>query len=137
MMLSMQDDQQPETPLGDLLPLRVMIVLARNGIHTVEGVQRAYPYELLEFRGIGMVRLRQIENALFPGKSYNLQLVYPPAHLIKGSSFNGALSPRTIRALARAGITTVEQLQAMKPKDLLKIQGLGVIKLREIERLFF
>lgn len=136
-MLSMPDEQQPETPLGDLLPLRVKIVLAKNGIHTVEGVQRAYPHELLKFRGMGMIRLRQIETALFPGKSYYLELGHAPAHHVKGSSLNGPLSPKTVRALARAGITTVEQLRAMKPKDLLKIQGLGVYKLREIERVLF
>ena len=137
MILSMQDDPQPETPLGDLLPPRVKIVLEKNGIHTVEDVQRAYPNRLLKMRGIGMLRFKQIEVVLFPGESFTPERVSSPIRHIKGSSLNGVLSPGTVRILAGGGVTTVEKLVAMEPEQLLKIHGLGVGKLREIERVFF
>ncbi len=137
MMRSMPDEQQPETPLRDLLPAYVTHVLAKNGIHTVEAVRRAYPHELLKLRGMGMLRFKQIEKAFFPGKSFEPVLARRPIRHIKGSSLNGLLTPETVQALARDGIMTAEQLCAMEPKDLLKIRGLGFVKLREIERLFF
>ncbi|MCS4292731.1 DNA repair protein RadC [Comamonas sp. BIGb0152] len=133
----MPDEQQSETPLGDLLPSYVTRVLAKNGVHSVEGVKRAYPNELLKMHGIAMLRFRQIEAVFFPGQTFTPAQVLSPLRHISGASLNEPLSPVTVRALARGGITSVEQLQAMKPKDLLKIQGLGVIKLREIERVFF
>jgi len=70
----MLDDTPPrslETPLGDLLPLRVKALLQKNGIHTVEDVRKAYPHALLKFRGIGMSKFRQIEAAFFPGKKFD------------------------------------------------------------------
>lgn len=88
-------------------------------------------------RGMGMLRFIQIETALFPGKPYNLELAYTPARHVKGSSLNGPLSPRIVRTLARAGITTVEELRATDLKQLLKIEGLGMVMLRDIERVFF
>ena len=136
-MLSMPDEQQPETPLGDLLPPRVTGILQKNGIHTVEAVRRAYPHQLLKMRGMGMHQFKKIETALFPGNSYNLDLVYTPACYVKGSSLNGPLSPRTVRALARAGITTVEELRATDLKQLLKTEGFGMVMLREIENVYF
>lgn len=137
MMLNMQEDQQPETPLGDLLPLRVKAVLQRNGIHTVEALHRAYPHQLLKMWGMGMFRLKQIEAVFFSGKSFTPARIYSPIRHIKGTSLNGALSPATVQVLSRAGVTTVEQLKAMEPKELLAIRGLGVHKLREIESVFF
>ena len=122
-----------ETPLGDQLPLRVRTILERNGIHTIEGVRSAYPNELLKMRGMGMFRFKQIEAALFPGKSFTPSRIYSPVRYIKGSSLNGVFAPETVQALARGGITTVEQLLAIEPKVLLKIRGLGIHKLREIE----
>lgn len=136
-----------ETPLGNLLPAYVTRVLAKNGINTVEGVQRVYPHDLLKIKGIALLRLRQIETALYPGKSFvpehsQSSTHRPPAHQsptqhVKGSSLNGALSTRTVRALARAGITTVEQLREAGPERLLRIPGFGIQKLQEIESAFF
>ncbi|ULR89743.1 DNA-directed RNA polymerase subunit alpha C-terminal domain-containing protein [Comamonas sp. B21-038] len=135
MMLDMLNAQTSiaETPIGDQLPLRVKTILERNGIHTIEGVRSAYPNELLKMRGMGMFRFKQIETALFPGKSFIPARIYSPVRHIKGSSLNGVFAPETVQALARGGITTVEQLLAREPKVLLKIRGLGIHKLREIE----
>ncbi|MCD2166990.1 DNA-directed RNA polymerase subunit alpha C-terminal domain-containing protein [Comamonas koreensis] len=128
-------DQMPksETPIGDLLPLRVKTILERNGVHTVEGVHRAYPNQLLKMWGMGMFRFKQIEAALFPDKSFIPARIYSPIRHIKGSSLNGALAPATVQVLLRGGITTVEQLLAMERKELLNIKGLGIHKLGEIE----
>ncbi len=136
----MLDDTPPlslETPLGDLLPLRVKALLQRNGVHTVEDVRKSYPHQLLKIRGMGMLRFKQIEAVFFPGESFTPTRVYSPIQHIKGSSLNGTLSPAAVRALARGGITTVDQLLAAERKDLMNIKGLGALKLREIERVFF
>lgn len=137
MMPNMHDEPQSETPLGELLPKYVTRILARGGITTVEGVKKAYPHELLKMWGMGMFRFKQIEAVLFPGKSFTPARLYSPVRHIKGSSLNGTLSPGTVQTLARGGITTMEQLRAAKPQELLNIQGLGAAKLREIERVFF
>ena len=133
MMFSMQDEPTTETPLGDLLPLRVKAVLRRNGIYTVEEVRRAYPHRLLKMWGLGMFRFKQIEEVFFPGKSFTPARVYSPIRHIKDSSLNGALTPVTVQVLSRAGIMTLEQLIATTPKELMEIKGLGVHKMREIE----
>jgi len=135
MMPDMPNNQTSisETSIGDQLPLRVKTILEQNGIHTIEGVRRAYPNELLKMRGMGMLRFKQIEAALFPDKSFTPARIYSPIRHIKGSSLNGVFAPETVQALARGGITTLEQLLAMEPKVLLKIRGLGIHKLREIE----
>ena len=135
MMPDMPNNQTSisETPIGDSLPLRVKTILERNGIHTIEGVRRAYPNQLLKMRGMGMFRFKQIEAALFPGKSFTPARIYSPIRHIKCSSLNGVFAPETVQALARGGITTVEQLFAKEPQELLKIRGLGIHNLREIE----
>ncbi|WP_166656607.1 helix-hairpin-helix domain-containing protein [Comamonas sp. JUb58] len=135
----MPDDltTQAETPLGDLLPAYATTVLAKNGIHTVEAVRRAYPHQLLDMHGMGMLRFRQIETVLFPGKSFTPARIYSPVRHVKGSSLNGVLSPATVQVLARAGITSIEELRAMEPKQLMRLEGFGAGKLREIERVFF
>ncbi|WP_182342656.1 helix-hairpin-helix domain-containing protein [Comamonas koreensis] len=128
---------QPETPLGDVLQPRVKRILERNGIHTVEALRMAYPHQLVKMWGLGMYRFRTIEKAFFPDKSFTPARIYSPVRHIRGSSLNGALDPSTVMALLRAGITTPEQLKAVEPAALLKIKGLGVNRLREIERAFF
>jgi DNA-directed RNA polymerase alpha subunit len=137
MMLSMPDEQQPETPLGKLLSAHVTSVLAKNGIHTIEELQRAYPDDLMKIRGIGKTRHWQIETVLYSGKSLVKVRIRPPAQHVEGSSLNGVLTPKTVRSLARAGIFTVVQLREADPERLLRIQGFGIQKLREIERVFF
>ncbi|GAB2712777.1 helix-hairpin-helix domain-containing protein [Comamonas sediminis] len=132
----MSEVTQTETPLDDLLPLRVKALLQKNGIHTVEDVRKAYPHQLLKIWGMGMLRFKQIEAVLFPGESFTPTRVYSPLPHIKGSSLNGTISPAAVRALARGGITTVDQLLAAERKDLMNIKGLGVLKLREIESVF-
>ena len=137
-MLSMLSDfSQTETPLGSLLPKYVTSVLARNGITTAEGVRKAYPHDLLNLWGLGLLRFKQIEAALFPNQWFMPERIYFPISKVKGSSLNGILSPATVLALARGGIMTAEQLCAMEPKNILQLRGLGSVKLREIERLFF
>ena len=122
-----------ETPIGDQLPLRVKTILERNGIHTIEGVRSAYPNQLLNMWGMGMFRFKQIEAALFPGKSLTPARIYSPVRHIKGSSLNGVLAPATVQVLCRGGIATIEQLLVTESKELLKIRGLGIHKLQEIE----
>jgi len=87
--------------------------------------------------GLGMLRFKQIESVFFPGRSHIPKRIYSPIRQIKQSSLNGVLSPVTVQTLARGGVLTAEQLCAMEPKDLLKIRGLGMVKLREIESVFF
>lgn len=103
----------------------------------MEDVRKAYPHQLLKMWGMGMLRFKQIETAFFPGEAFTPTRVYSPIRHIKGSSLNGMLSPAAVRALARGGITTVDQLLAAERKNLMNIQGLGALKLREIERVFF
>jgi len=83
-----------------------------------------------------MLRFRQIERALFPGKSFTPTRVLSPISYVKGSSLNGALNPATVRALARGGITTPEMLHEVTSKELLKIPGLGITMAQEIEQVF-
>lgn len=122
--------------LDGLLPLKVTTILAKSGIRTVGEIRRAYPDGLMKIRGIGMLRLKQIEMTLFPGISFTPKRARSPIAYIKGSSLNGALSPAAVRALGRGGITTVQQLREVNRKRLLNIQGLGQNLLREIERTF-
>lgn len=136
-MMFMPEELQNDAILGDLLPKYVTRVLARNGITTVDGVRKAYPLDLLKMRGMGQLRFKQIETALFPGSSYTPARISSPIRQTKGSSLNGILSPGTVQALARGGIMTVEQLVGLEPEGLLKIRGLGVAKLREIEKIFY
>lgn len=133
----LNEELQTETPLGNSLPKYVTRVLARNGITTVEGVRKAYPHDLLNMWGLGLLRFKQIEAALFPGQSYEPERIYSPICKVKGSSLNGILSPATVQALARGGVFTAEQLVDLEPEGLLKIRGLGIAKLREIEKMFF
>ncbi|WP_312417720.1 helix-hairpin-helix domain-containing protein [Comamonas sp.] len=72
-----------------------------------------------------------------PAESFTPTRVYSPIRHIKGSSLNGTLSPAAVRALARGGITTMDQLLATERKELMNIKGLGALKLQEIERVFF
>lgn len=106
-------------------------------MRTVEELKRAYPNGLLKMHGMGMLRFREIEGVLFPGESFTPAIPRPPARHVKGSSLNGALPPAIVLALARGGIMTVADLLATEPSQLLKIKGLGVKKLREIERVLF
>lgn len=123
--------------LDGLLPPRVVMILSKNGISTVQEVQDAYPHLLMKIRGLGMLHLRQIEAALFPGRSFTPLRVLSPISHVKGSSLNGALNPATVRALARGGITTTEKLIGMSSKELHRIQGLGICMVQEIEDVFF
>lgn len=125
------------TPLDGKLPFQVIRILARHGIHSAEAVHKAYPLDLLAIKGIGLLRLRKIEKALMPGKTYIPSHALPPIPFVSGSSLNGVLPVSIVRALARGGITTPEQLRAAYPLDLLKIRSLGEGSLREIERVFF
>lgn len=138
-MMANMLNEEPQTgiQLGDLLPKYVTRVLARNGITTVEGVRKAYPHDLLKMWGLGTLRFRQIETALFPGHFHTLGQNRDPISRVKGSSLNGILSPATVQALARGGVLTPEQLVDLQPEGLLKIRGLGIAKLREIEKMFF
>jgi len=124
------------SPLEGLLPPRVASILATKGIRTIEDVRNAYPHQLLKIRGLGLLRFRQIERALFPGKSFTPARVQSPISHVKGSSLNGVLNPATVRALARGGITTPEKLHDVTSKDLLKIPGLGISMVQEIEQVF-
>jgi len=134
MILNMADELETERPLGDLLPLRVKVLIQRNGVHTVDDVRKAYPHQLLKMWGMGMVRFKQIEAVFFPAQSFTPKRVYAPLPHIKGSSLKGTPLPRRRPSLGARGITTVDQLLAAERKDLMNIKGLGALKLREIEK---
>lgn len=123
-------------PLEGLVPTRVASILAQNDIHTVEDVRKAYPHGLAKMRGLGLLRLKQIEAALFPGKNFTPVRIRAPISHVKGSLLNGTLSPAVVRALARNGIITVENLRMVSPHALLRLPGLGHAMLSEIERVF-
>lgn len=125
------------TPLDGLLSDRIIKILAKNGIYSVEGIQQAYPLALLRMHGIGMLRFRKIELVFFPGQSFEPEFAAPTIRMAYDSSLNGQLPLVTVRALARAGIKTPEQLRAAYPDKLLKIRTIGTGTLREIERVFF
>lgn len=127
---------QSAMPLEGLLPTRVASILAQNDIHTVEDVRRAYPHGLTKLRGLGMLRIKQIEAALFPGKNFTPMRIRAPISHIKGSSLNGNFSPAVVRALARNGIITLDALRMVSSDELLRLPGLGHTMLREIERVF-
>ncbi len=136
MMVAMQDEPSPppELPLDKILPRSLKNLLESNGIYTVEAAFRAYPDQSLKLPGMGISKFRQLERILFPGETFTPRRAPPPIPYAQGSSLNGVLSPGTVQALARGGITTFTQLRAASRKDLLAIKALGATKLREIER---
>jgi len=125
------------TPLDGLLSDRIIRILAKNGIASVEAIQQAYPVGLLRMHGIGMLRFRKIERAFFPGQCFEPDFAVPAIRFAHDSSLNGKLPLVTVRALARAGIKTPEQLREAYPHKLLRIRTIGTGTLREIERVFF
>lgn len=126
-----------EMPLDGLLPSSVATILAKNGVLTIDDLLRAYPHQLLKMRGVGMLRLRLIESAFFPGMTFTPTRTRSPISHVKGSSLNGVLTPSVVRALGRGGVTTPEQLLLLSSNQLLKFPGLGVSMLREIDKVFF
>ncbi|MCD2165825.1 helix-hairpin-helix domain-containing protein [Comamonas koreensis] len=126
-----------QTPLDGLLSDRIIRILVKNGVDSVEGVRQAYPLRLLRMHGIGMMRLRHIEMAFFPDQCYEPDFAPPSIRFAQDSSLNGRLPLVTVRTLARAGIKTPEQLREAYPHKLLKIHTIGARTLREIERVFF
>lgn len=127
----------PELLLDGLLPSRITGILVKNGVRTTDELLQAYPHQLLKMRGLGMLRFKQIETAFFPGKSFIPGRIFSPISHVRGSSLNGALTPATVRALGRSGITTAEQLLKLSSNQLLKFPGLGVSMLQEIDKVFF
>lgn len=125
------------TPLDGLLSDRITKILAKNGVYSVEALKQAYPLPLLRMHDIGMLRFRKIELVFFPGQSFEPEFAAPAIRLAHDSSLNGKLPLVTVRALARAGIKTPEQLREAYPHKLLKIRTIGTGTLREIERVFF
>lgn len=123
--------------LDGLLPASIIGILAKNDVRTIGELLNAYPHQLSRMRGLGMLRLKQIESAFFPGKAFNPARLRSPIPHVKGSSLNGVLTPSTIRALGRSGVTTSEQLLSFSSDELLRFPGLGVSKIQEIQRAFF
>ncbi|WP_313330497.1 helix-hairpin-helix domain-containing protein [Comamonas sp.] len=119
--------------LNGLLSPGSVQVLARGGITTVAQLRAASRKDLLNIKALGPTKLREIDRLLLLGKSFTTAREDLPIRHIKGSSLNGSLSPAVVRALARGGILTLEQLKAAEPAELLKIERLGVGMLREIE----
>jgi len=126
-----------ESSLNGVLSPGTVQTLARGGITTFTQLREASRKDLLAIKALGATKLREIERALLLGKSFTPTRDDMPIRHIKGSSLNGSLSPAVVRALARGGITTVDQLKAAEPAYLLNIERLGVGMLREIESVFF
>ncbi len=125
-----------ESSLNGVLSPGTVQTLARGGITTVTQLRAASRKDLLAIKALGATKLREIERALLQDKSFTPARVKVPIRHIEGSSLNGSLSPAVVRALARGGILTLEQLLAAKRKELMNIKGLGALKLQEIERVF-
>lgn len=53
------------------------------------------------------------------------------------TNISSLLPLRTARTLVRAGIDTIEQIQASYPETLLSIEGFGITSLRAVEAAFF
>lgn len=122
--------------LNGVLSPGTVQALALGGITTVTQLRAASRKDLLAIKALGTTKLREIERALLLDKSFTRARVNVPIRHIEGSSLNGSLSPAVVRALARGGILTLEQLLAAKRKELMNIKGLGALKLREIEKAF-
>ncbi|WP_428174154.1 hypothetical protein [Comamonas sp.] len=127
-----------KTSLQGKLPIGLVRILARNGIHTVEEVGQAYPERLLRMRGISIVRFRMIEAALITGEVYTSHFAAPPLPDVPGSALRNTPLPLAIvRSLARNGILNDQQLRDAYPEKLLRIRTFGMGALREVERIFF
>lgn len=131
-------DKEMKSSLQGKLPISLVRILAKNDIHTVEEVGRAYPERLLRMRGISIVRFRMIEAALITGQGYTPTFAPPPLPDVPGSALrNSSLPLAIVRCLARNGIFNDQQLRDSYPEKLLRIRNFGMGALREVERIFF
>ena len=136
--LTQMSDKNTKTPLHGLLSIGVVRILAKNNLHTVEAVKRAYPERLLRMPGIGIVRFRMIEAALIHSDTYKPIFAAPAFPEVPGSALkNSPLPLAIVRCLARNGILNDQQLRDAYPEKLLRIRTFGVNSLREVERIFF
>lgn len=126
-----------DTPIDDVLPISITRLLKRNGLHTVEAVRNASAKDLFKLKGVGIVRFRQIEQALNVDFRYLPKYVPPAAPRVADSQLNGVLPIAVVRALARGGIKTRQELVEAYPEKLSRIRSLGPATLREIEQVFF
>ncbi|QMV73216.1 helix-hairpin-helix domain-containing protein [Comamonas piscis] len=131
-------DKKTKTLLQGKLSPGLVKILAKNNLHTVEAVKRAYPERLLRMPGIGIVRFRMIEAELIHSGPYRPLFAASPFPEVPGSTLkNSPLPLATVRRLARNGVFTEQQLREAYPEKLMKISFIGLVSLREIERIFF
>lgn len=62
-----------------VLSSRAVNALARCGIKTVDQIRSSYPHELLRVHGFGMLSLRAVEAAFFPGERFDPEFGVPMA----------------------------------------------------------
>ncbi|MFE1574283.1 hypothetical protein ACFIQG_21165 [Comamonas odontotermitis] len=152
--------------LEDSLPQRLISILKKNQINTIEELRSAYPRDLLSIYGIGFFHLRTIEKAFFPTQQYIPQKrrgylrkktnnepriisIFSPSKDTEihnnanenrsqaSFTLNSKFSNRTINVLLRHGFKTREEVMSAYPERLLRLTGFGLNALREVERNFF
>lgn len=131
-----------ETPNFDrsidgVLPISIARLLKRNGLHTIGAIRSASAKDLSKLKGIGIVRLRQIEEAINIDFLHLPEYVSPTFARVADSQLNVLLPIAVVRALARGGIKTRLELLEAYPEKILRIRSIGPATMREIEQVFF
>lgn len=65
------------TVIACVLSPRAVNALARCGIKTVDQIRASYPHGLLRVHGFGMLSLRAVETAFFPGERFDPEFGVP------------------------------------------------------------
>jgi len=65
------------TLIACVLSPRAVNALARCGIKTVDQIRSSYPHGLLRVHGFGMLSLRAVETAFFPGERFEPEFGVP------------------------------------------------------------
>ena len=113
------------------LPLRIVRLLYKERIYTVEQLKSKTSLELLRVSGFGKDSLKTVEEALLR-KGLLLRASLRSLNPNDISVLN--LSTRSQNALRFEGINNIEELTSRTPKRLLGIPNLGQGSLIEIER---
>ncbi|MCZ0932013.1 MAG: hypothetical protein OXJ52_02555 [Oligoflexia bacterium] len=113
------------------LPIRIVRLLHKEGINTVEKLANKTPRELLRLPSFGDAFLHSVETAL---AKKNLYLKASARSLDPNNISVLKLSVRSWNALQDEGINTIKKLADKTPEELLGIRNLGIGSLMEIEK---
>ena len=117
----------PETEiwiLAGLIP-RAAKALVEAGIRSPEDLRKRFREEVLALRGLGVEQLKRCERIL------GQQL---PTRTADYWTANG-VHYNTAKALIKAGLHSIEDIEGMTREQLLFISGVGEITIRHLERL--